>query len=248
MLPTNEVPFVDPGLVVALQYWSGDRDRAFRLARLIADIEPAYRTDVTLVLAGRFDTNVGDASATVAHCGTKMRTFAVLAGPTGYGKTGHPDGASGLWTGTMEQLADRWCTGDLDRSSVFTIEADGCPISRDWISRVRAEHQRTLDAGRRVTGAFMPRPQPHINGSLVMSIPWWIDTLSMHSTPDGHAWDVFHRETILAAACRSDEIRNVYGATHWIGEQLRPMSKQMSWLSSTKDESAIKWAEEALVV
>lgn len=247
MLPTNLVPFVDPGLVVALQYWAGDRERAFRLARLIANLEPEYRNDVTLVLVGRFDTDVAGAGDTVVHCGTKMRTFALTAGPMGYGKTGHPDGANGLWAGAMEQLAQRWCTGDLDRSSVFTVEADGCPISRDWISRLRAEHQRTLDAGRRITGAFMPRPLPHINGSMIMSIPWWVDTITVQSTPDGHAWDVFHRETILAAACRSDEIRNIYGAGEWTDAQLRPLSKQASWLSSTKDDSAIAWAEEVLV-
>jgi hypothetical protein len=244
VLPTNTVPFVAPGLVVALQYWEGDRERAFRLARLIADIEPIYRGDVTLVLAGRFDVDPELAFDTVSYCNAKMRTFSIRSNLPG---TGHPDGSNDLWCGTMEKLASLWVDGDLDRDDVFTVEADGCPVSGDWIYRILDEHQRTLDAGRRITGAFMPRPQPHINGTLVCSVPWWIGTPSLRRTPNGQAWDVFHRATILAAAARSDEIRNIYGASKWTDAQLRPLSRQAAWLSSTKDDSAITWAEGALV-
>lgn len=243
-LPANLVPFHEPGIVVAIQYWAGDQDRAFRLAALIAAIEPRYRTDVTLVLSGRHDVDQRATREVVAACNAKMRTFAVRSRWAG---SGHPDGANGLWNGTMSEMADRWRAGDLDRGAVFTVEADGCPLSRDWIARVRGEYDLAIARGKQLLGAYMPRPLPHINGTLVCGVGWWLDHPVMHETPRGQAWDVFHRDTIMAAAARSDEIRNVYGATGWTGAQLGPLGKQASWLSSSKDDSAIVWAEQELL-
>jgi hypothetical protein len=241
--PAHLVPYRDRGLVIALQYWQGDMARAFRLARLIADIEPRYRNDVTLVLTA-FDVEPARARDVVLHCNAKMRTFARA---TWRATTlGHPDASNALWLGTMELLTEMWRAGDLDHHDVFTVEADGCPLDADWINRIKAEHATTHALGLRVTGALMPRPQPHINGSLVMSIPWFFNHPSLGVTPPGEAWDVYHRDEILAAARPSAEIRNIYGATEWTASQLAPLGKQAAWLSSTKDSSAIEWAERAL--
>ncbi len=243
-MPTpNLVPFQEPGLAVALQWWEGDREQACRLAHLLAEIETHYRADVTLVLCGRWDTDAHDVAETVAYCNRKMRTFALTIPRRG---AGHPAGSNALWAGTMDVLSRMWRDGDLEREDVFTIEADGCPLSTEWIDRLLGEHQLAKDRGKRVTGAFMPRPLEHINGSLVASLPWWIDTPSLNQTPEDQSWDVFHRMTILAAAMPSSEIRNIYGAVGWRAEQLGPLGKQASWLASTKDESAIAWAEETL--
>lgn len=245
-LPENLVPQRERGLVIALQFWRGDTDRAFRLAALIADIEPRFRGDVTLVLVAAAGTTV-DARQLAdvrALCNSRMRTFAITSGRPG---DGHPDGANALWLGAMEWLCEAWRAGDLERQDVFAIEADGCPLHRDWINRIKAEHAETNAMGLRVTGALMPRPWPHINGSLVMSLPWFFNHPSLGVTPPGEAWDIFHRDEILEAARPSQEIRNIYGATGWTAGQLAPMSKQVSWLASTKDLSVLQWAEANLM-
>jgi hypothetical protein len=240
-LPENLVPYRERGLVIALQFWEGDQERAMRLARLIVDIEPEFRKDVTLALIGAG--TIDGARGVALDCNLKMRTFA-LRGRDGIG---HPDGANALWLSTMELLCEMWRTGDLERQDVFTIEADGCPLHRDWINRIKAEHAETNARGLRVTGALMLRPQPHINGSLVMSIPWFFNHPSLGVTPPGEAWDIYHRDEIMEAARPSQEIRNIYGATEWKATQLDPLAKQAAWLSSTKDNSAIRWAEATLV-
>jgi hypothetical protein len=234
--------------VIALQFWQGDIDRAFRLAKLIADIEPRYRSDVTLALVAAAGTttldHVGQLAALRVCCNAKMRMFTFMSGRPG---DGHPDGANALWLGAMEWLCEAWRRGDLERQDVFTIEADGCPLHRDWINRIKAEHADTIARGLRVTGALMLRPEPHINGSLVMSIPWFFNHPSLGVTPPGEAWDIFHRDEIMEAARPSQEIRNIYGARFWDAWQLRPLSKQAAWLASTKDDSAIVWAERELL-
>lgn len=242
-LPDNPVPQRERGLVIALQYWDGDAHRAFRLAKLIADIEPKFRNDVTLVLVGDGAASPPAPMELVGICGTKMRTFAVRAS---HAASGHPDGANALWLGTMELLCEMWRSGDLERQDVFTIEADGCPLHQYWIDRIKAEHAESNARGLRVTGPLMSRPVPHINGTLVMSLPWFFNHPSLGVTPEGEAWDVYHRDEIMEAARPSQEIANIYGATQWRAEQLKPMGKQSSWLASTKDNSAIVWAERVL--
>lgn len=243
-LAPNLVPWRPPGLVVALGYWAGDEERALRLARLLADIEPEYRSDLTLVLVRRFDLDVSALAAqTIMHCNGKFVTFGLQSGTRG---VGHPDGSNALWDGTMSLLADRWREGDLNFPFVFTVEADGCPIAADWVNRLLAEHQRALMAGKHVTGPLMRLPFAHINGTLICNVGWWLDHPSLRQTPPGYAWDLHHRETFVAAARPTQEIANIYGSKQWSGAQLGPMSNEISWLASAKDDSVIAWAEQAI--
>jgi len=236
----NLVPFRERGLAIALQYWEGDAGRAFRLAELLANIEPRFRNDVTLALVADAATPVRPTPELLAHCNAKMRTIAIRCTRGG---DGHPDGPNLLWLGAMELLCEMWRAGDLERQDVFTIESDGCPLHQYWIDRIKAEHAESNARGLRVTGPLMSRPLPHINGTLVMSLPWFFNHPSLGVTPAGEAWDVFHRDEIMEAARPSQEIVNIYGATRWQPEQLKPMGKQASWLASTKDNSALIWAE-----
>ena len=242
----NTVPFPPLGLIIAIQYWADDADQAFRLARLLADIEPARREDVTIALCGRFDTEKTDALVdTWWHCLGKFRALSLTSKRKA---TGHPDGCFGLWAGTMDALSEMWADGRTDARSVFTVEADGVPLSVDWLSRLQVEHTRALRAGKRVSGAFTETggELPHINGSLMAHLSLWPDRPSLHRTPAGQAWDIFHAPALLAEAQPTPLIRNVYGATGWSDGALKAMAKETAWLSSTKDTSALEWAERTL--
>jgi len=244
-LTSNFVPFPPDGLVVALQYWSGDEGAAMRLARLLADVEVQNREDVTLAFCRRFDCPPSSLAAdTFEHCAKKFRVMAIQSRREG---VGHPHGCNELWSGTMDQLSCAWAAGNMTASSVFTIEADGLPMSPDWIDRLQRDHTRTMEAGKRITGPLMGWPVRHINGSLIAHLSMWGDRLSLHRTPSNHAWDIFHAVALMAEARPTSLIKNVYGSRDWSDSALASMSQETAWLANTKDTSAIEWAERTLV-
>jgi len=241
----NYVSIPPQALVVAIQYYADDEHAALRLARLLADIEPQRRDDVIIAFARRFDCPPSGAlSGTFLHVGKK---FGVINLPSIREATGHPDGCNGIWRSTMEQLSSSWYRGNLGACSVFTVEPDGCPLSADWADRIQAEHRRAVRAGKRVSGCLIEQPFPHVNGTLVAHLSMWRDRLSLHDTPPGQAWDLFHAAALMAECQPTALIKNVYGAQEWSSPALAAMAKETAWLASTKDASAIAWAERTLV-
>lgn len=241
----NLVPYEPTGLTVVLQYWADDEAAALRLARLLADIEPAPRKDLQLVLARRFDLPLSaEAWNTLLHCGAKFSVSHVQIKREG---TGHPAGPNALWSGAMEFLARGWRRGMLKRSACFFIEADGCPLRSDWASVLIAEHQASLLTGRRVTGALTRLPVPHFNGTLIAEASVWLDRPSLHRTPPDQAWDIFHAAAFLQEGRPTPLIKNIYGAQGMSDEGLAALSAETAWMSNAKDSSVIGWAERTLV-
>jgi len=237
----NFVAWPPEGLIVAIQYWEGDEEPAMRLARCLADIEPARREDVTLALCRRFDCRpTALAYETYMHCGAKFRMMALQSRREG---VGHPHGCNELWAGVMDQLSSAWSTGNLPHHSVFLVEPDGAPVRADWLNQIIAEHQRTLLAGRRITGPLTQHPLNHINGTLVAHFSLWQDRPSLHRTPSNQAWDAFHATVLMSEARPSPAIKNVYNGGGWSARALEAMARETSWITGTKDESAIQWAE-----
>jgi hypothetical protein len=241
----NTVPIPPQGLIVAIQYWAGDEVRALRLARLLADIEPVFRDDVTIALCRRFDMGAESALLweTWNHCARKFRVAKFLANREG---TGHPRGCNELWSSCMEHFSAKWRAGNLWAHSIFTCEPDGVPLRADWIGRLKQAHRRTLDAGRRITGPLM-QEYPHINGSIIAHLSLWFDRPSLHRTPSDQSWDMFHEHVIRSEALPSPWIKNVYGESRWSADSLFNVSRETAWLCSQKDDTAIGWAERYLV-
>lgn len=234
-------PLPPSGLVVAVQYYSGDVAEAMRLVRLLADIEPVPRADATLALVRRFD--MPELSiAEMAAANHARRKFPVLAFRSKREGVGHPDGCNALAAGAMDHLSTMWRAGTLHRRAVFLVEADGCPLRRDWLDCVTEAHRWTVAEGKAVTGTAMS-DVGHINGSMVIQLPWYLDHPSVHETPAGHAFDLFHADTYLAAARRTSRIANHHGALAWSPSALWAMSREVAWLASTKDGSAKDYAE-----
>jgi hypothetical protein len=241
----NLVPFPPAGLVLALMFWPGDEARALRLARLLADIEPRRREGVLLAFCRRFDMPGVSAEAWAAqlHCGHKFGTMQIRSERQG---TGHPHGCNEQWAGTFEALVEARAAGALNAESVLFLEADGAPLRRDWLDILLAEHARTLETGRRVTGAISTTARPHINGSLIAHLSLWSDRPSLHRTPPAHAWDLFHAQVLLSEARPSPWMRNTYGACAWSPTNLATLAKDTAWLANQKDDTALEWAEREL--
>jgi hypothetical protein len=245
MIPARNPVWHPPDrLIIAAQYWEGDEERMLRLVRLLSDIEPAPRRDVSLALVRRFDCPQSTAALeTMIHANQKFLTVLLRSEREG---TGHPYGCNQLWAGTMDLLVANWKGGGLNGHSVFTIEADGCPIRADWLDCIIGAHEQTIRAGKRVTGPEMNNIA-HVNGSLVAHLSLWEDRPSLHTTPESQGWDLFHAETLLAEARTTRRILNVYGACNWSPASLAALAKETAWLASQKDDSAFAWAEKTLV-
>lgn len=178
-------------ILLALQYWEGDRARAGELARFIADLEAEPRTDADLLLSARFDS--GHDPEVVAHVSKKFRTFTARGRST---LTGYPDGSFGLWHDTVTSVRDRCKSGEWPTyDCVLTFEADCTPMCRDWVPRLlEAWKAGTADRDRIALGQLWPAPgcpYPHINGNLLVSGGMdHLDRLVAWRAKPKLAWDV----------------------------------------------------------
>lgn len=238
-------PMHCPGIVLALQYYSGDVSEAMELARLLADLEPERRTDCLFVFARSASTEMDlEQWATGMHVSQKFPVRFLQSAIPG---AGHPDGCNATWTGIMSKLAAQRVDGILPFSSVFTFEPDGAPLCVDWIERIRAAHARTIMAGKRVTGWLCEDHRggaaPHVNGNLVAHLSLIDDRPGLLRVPRGHAWDVFHAVPIMQEARPCHIIRSEYGSTGWNYGALHSMARETAWIANVKDRSALDFAK-----
>lgn len=200
-----------PKLILALQYWAGDYDKAMRLARRIAQIEVAPRDDVSFMLVARFDAPAPDSAAVLA---VKEKFETVLYRSRRRG-TGHPSGCNDLWHDLVGEVWRRCLQmpGWKDAiSGVFSFEADTVPMSADWLDRILAEWAVARDQGKLMLGCEMPTPLPHINGNMVWVPDLFGQVRGLEGCPSQHAWDVFHASKWMDKALASKEIVNFYKA------------------------------------
>lgn len=230
-------------MIIAIQYWAKDEAQALALARLLADLEPKRRSDVILILARRADCELSEEASYTAHyCARSFETRLLRSTRP---ETGHPDGCHGLWAGAADALyqmllgsAIPWTVG----REAFFAEADGAPVRRDWLDRLIEAHDKTLGLGKRVTGAMMDWPYPHVNGNLVMDLSVVRDYPALMECPSGVAWDLHHGITLLREARDGHAILNVCGSKNWTPEVLRCVGTQTAWLHGCKDDSVLRYA------
>lgn len=178
-------------ILLALQYWAGDREKAGELARFIADIEPAFRKDADFLLSARFDCTHDE--EVVKAVSRRFRVFTTI------GKTklsGYPDGSWGLWHDTVVAVRDRCASGELPRyDCVLTFEADCTPLVRDWVPRLLSAWKTEAAKANRIAigqlWAAPACPYPHINGNMLLSgKPEHLDRLAAWRARRNVAWDV----------------------------------------------------------
>lgn len=198
-------------LLLALQYWSGDYDKAMRLARRIAEIEKNYRRDVQFLFVQRFDAPAPDKGTLFALEG-RMEVGVYKTKRRG---TGHPGGCNDMWhdlVGEMwrRHLQERGFSGKF--SGVFSFEADNVPMRADWLNWLIAEWEKARASGSLVWGCYMENPAPHINGNMT-----WVPDLfgrvkGLEGCATFVAWDVFHAPKWLAKSAKAEGFANFYRA------------------------------------
>lgn len=148
-------------IMIALQFWEGDRVKAMRLARLIADIEPKARDDVEFCFVRRFDTEP-IAHDDLSHLSLKFKTH-VIKTTTQW--TGWPGGPNAMALDVLNAFKD-W--EGLD--ALLLIEPDCVPTSCHWLRHIMDEWESATTLQKWVMGSWRGSggQDGHINGNCVV--------------------------------------------------------------------------------
>jgi len=154
-------------ILLALQFWKGDRDQAMRVARLIADLEPRHSDFADFLFVSRFDCEQD--LSTVEYVSTKFNTHTFVNRHRR--GTGWPHGCNDLWFGTMDHV---YSFSEAKRfppyKAVLTFEADACPLVPNWHRELsRSWDQQAVPKNAKMFGAKVEYPLPHINGNAMFS-------------------------------------------------------------------------------
>ncbi len=200
----EEIPVPDKSmkLVIALQYWSGDRAAAMRLAKFIADIEPVRREDVELCIVRRHDAAAMD-SAVIEHLTKK---FAVTERVTPEHLVGYPASPNFMAFDVMQAAAE-W----EDVNAVLLMESDCVPVAKDWIDQLKGDWLRSQAQDRLVLGSWRAacHANGHINGNMLFS-PSLVRKAGMKPCPPKKPWDVFFVKYFEPHWMRTGLISNRY--------------------------------------
>lgn len=177
-------------LLVAIQYWEGDRDDAMNLGNLIAQLELSKRKDVDVVFAHRFDSRAPDPDA-IQNLREKFTSILVFKNKRK--EIGWPDGCNALWLETINWacVVNRQLPDGKKWDAVLTWEGDDVPMRRDWINALKAEWESKKEPW--IVGHFIDDPvMPHFNGNLMAhpNLPLLVPELNR--VPKFVAWDTHH--------------------------------------------------------
>lgn len=157
-----------------------------KLARLIADLEPAPRSDIYFHFCTRFDCKHDE--ETIRYVAQK---FKVSKQTTKRKATGWPNGPNQMMGESYEFLVEESRRNRyLGAKAVLFMESDCVPLCRDWIDKLKAEYQA---CGRSVLGAWIKSGDAsspeHINGNCIISLALWRRVPQLFHPPSRGGWD-----------------------------------------------------------
>lgn len=225
-------------LLLALQFWNGDRAQAMRLARMIALNESKFCKSADFLFAARHDADHDP--KTVEAVSRRFNVFTYTSRRFG---TGWPHGCNDLWFATMEWAG---CLAAKNGyKAVLTFEADCVPLTDGWIQALSDEWDK---CNKFVVGSLQSYPAPHINGNAMFSAakPFteWL-TRKIVNVPARHGWDCY-----LAKAFQqwgwagSTKIRSLYQKPTLGGVEAEELiAAGVEFLHGVKDESGLDYRE-----
>ncbi len=176
-------------IVLVLQFYSGDLRQANDLACLIADLEPTRREDVRIRLVARQDCEMLPMD-TIRRLGMK---FDVSWAHTTSSTSGWPQGPNACAKEILT-TAPKWLNeaGWRDAVGILMLEADHCPLSRDWLDALILAWQFALIDGAWCMGSWRDSggQYGHINGGAIYRTDFASKTRLSHC-PDDLAWDCY---------------------------------------------------------
>lgn len=226
-------------ILVALQYWEGDRAQAAKLVNFLADLEKAHNDKADFLLVNRFDCKP------LKEISILSRKFNTFTYQSPRGATGWPYGCNSLAAATIT-WAFRMCESGKAPlyKAIFTCEADGCPIFEDWVSRMdKAWAVANSPKPVCIAGPLVPHPAEHINGNCLINgsmenLQWM--SRQLHAVKAG-GWDyVLAREFKFRGWADIPTMKSYYHTRDYTVEQYhKMMADELIWVHGVKDESLI---------
>ncbi len=234
------------GLIV-LQFWQGDRDKAMRLAKFIADIEPKKRDDIDFMFMARADCSHDRATANYV-----ARKFNVGLLKPQMRAVGHPWACWVMlfsileWLWKMKQAGTR-----APYKWVLAFEPDCVPISKTWLDDLKAEWN-SLNAY--VVGSETFHWQMHLNGNAMYScaddfLQWFVQGLTIQAVPQKEPYDIwlFPRFAQWGVGY-SRKIANRCGQPSMTPEEAQAlMNMGLVFVHGVKDDSLFHYASTRLL-
>lgn len=156
------------------------------LARLLADLEPQKRDDVTMLFSARFDCPQ-DVPA-IEYCKRKFRVETMRTKPH---RVGWPGGPNDLMTQSYMWCIENVRNGRIRADGVMFIEADCIPLDVNWLNHLLDEWKRCKADGKQVLGCWLTTGDcnvEHINGNCIIHIDFWRNNRSFLNQAAG-GWD-----------------------------------------------------------
>jgi hypothetical protein len=244
-VPSNKI-------LIALQFWEGDKAGALKLAQYLADLENRHTDLADLILVNRYDCKL-DFQDTIKYVSRKFNTFSYTSKRRG---TGWPDGCNSLWFGTMEWVYSYLEAGKIPAyKAIFTCEADGAPVFPDWISRMSAAWDATqkLDKPVYIAGPLVKGEgvEEHVNGNCLVSgklnFLHWI-TRRIADCPPRAGWDYALRYAFKQWGWANiPGMVSYYNTPRFSGDEFREMKKKgLIWIHGDKSNCLIDYGRELL--
>ncbi len=231
-------------ILLVLQYWKGDQKQAMKLAKLIADLQPSKSTIADFLFVGRFDCP-HDMEA-INYVSKKFNVYHWISKRRG---TGWPNGCNELWFGALEWVQSMMADHKIPAyKAVFTFEADGVPLSPNWINQFSADWDAESKKHETfVFGAYLTAPGPHINGNCMLSghpafLNWVVRKIG--GAPANAGWDyVMYRDFKKWGARAYPKLVSYWGTKTFSEEGFRiQLERGTAWLHGVKDDSLLDMA------
>lgn len=150
-------------ILLALQFWEGDKGAAMENARLISDLEPRMSEIADFLFVSRFDCNLD--MDTVQYVSKKFHVHTFLNRHRR--GIGWPNACNEMWFGTVDYVYDYGRAKRIpEYKAVLTFEADASPLIPHWIQRLSEEWDK---AKVKMLGPMQSNPGEHINGNCLVS-------------------------------------------------------------------------------
>lgn len=235
-------------ILLALQYWDGDRDQALRLLDLFSKtIEPENKY-ADLLLFCRNDSTL----PTEETIEKLKRPFSkVWCMKSKNVMHGWPNGCNQLWADLITEAYIRYSQsstqGDPEWScykAIFTIESDCCPIKPSWLQELSEEWDK-LNAC--VVGTWLQNNDEHgeighINGNAMFCMDILKKQPFVNATPYDKAWDTYHAKSFKEAGWASTpKIVSIHKTPTLSPEEYNKLKKtECVFLHGVKDDSVIQ--------
>lgn len=232
--------------LIALQFWQGDRDKAMRLAKFIADIEPTKREDVDFLFLARHDCDHDQ--ITVGHV---ARRFNVQLLKPKTRAVGHPHACWVMFFSVLEWVYHMKAAKKCPQYKwVLCFEPDCTPISKTWIDELKEEWNRLNKA---VVGSETFHWQMHLNGNAMYSadlnfLKWFVMGLTVNVVPPREPYDIwlFPRFAQWGVGY-SRKIANRCGQKTMSNPEAEAIKNMgIALIHGVKDDSLFHWAESTL--